>query len=96
MDQDWTVGLPSDLGLKVSRGLGFRVISSEELCTLGVDGFGLAVQESVGQRAVFLSFDVDFFDPACAPGPGTPEVGDSPQRKLLLSHECYVGSSSPG
>ena len=34
MDQDWTVGLPSDLGLKVSRGLGFRVISSEEPCTL--------------------------------------------------------------
>ena len=64
MDQDWTVGLPSDLGLKVSRGLGFRVISSEELCTLGVDGFGLAVQERVGQRAVFLPFDVDFFDPA--------------------------------
>jgi arginase family enzyme len=28
----------------------------------------------VGERPVFLSFDVDFLDPAFAPGTGTPEI----------------------
>jgi agmatinase len=33
------------------------------------------VRERVGDALAFLSFDVDFFDPAYAPGTGTPEVG---------------------
>ena len=28
----------------------------------------------MGERPVFLSFDVDFLDPAYAPGTGTPEI----------------------
>jgi agmatinase len=32
------------------------------------------VRERVGSRPVFLSFDIDFLDPAFAPGTGTPEV----------------------
>ena len=62
----------SDLDL--SRELGFRVIPSDELRDLGSGGFGEAVRERVGDRLVFLSFDIDFLDPACAPGTGTPEV----------------------
>jgi agmatinase len=54
--------------------LGFRVITSEELRALGADEYGRLVQERVGDRPVFLSFDVDFLDPAHAPGTGTPEV----------------------
>jgi agmatinase len=57
-----------------SRDLGFHVIPSEELRALGPDGFGEAVRGRVGDRPVFLSFDVDFLDPAYAPGTGTPEV----------------------
>ena len=63
---------PGDLD--VSRELGFRVITSDELRELGPDGFAAAVRERVGDRLVFLSFDVDFLDPAYAPGTGTPEV----------------------
>jgi agmatinase len=57
-----------------ARELGFRVIPSEELRSLGADGFAAAVRELVGERQVFLSFDIDFLDPAVAPGTGTPEV----------------------
>ena len=32
------------------------------------------MRERVGDRPVFLSFDIDFLDPAFAPGTGTPEV----------------------
>jgi agmatinase len=60
--------------LDASRELGFRVVPSEELRALGADGFAGAVFERVGDRPVFLSFDVDFLDPAYAPGTGTPEI----------------------
>lgn len=60
--------------LDFSRELGFRVIPSNELRDLGPDGFGQAVRERVGDKLAFLSFDIDFLDPAYAPGTGTPEV----------------------
>ena len=57
-----------------SRELGFTVVPSEELRALGADGYGELVRERVGERPVFLSFDIDFLDPAFAPGTGTPEI----------------------
>ena len=62
----------SDLG--DARSLGFVVAPSEELRVLGPKGYANAVRERVGDRPVFLSFDIDFLDPAFAPGTGTPEV----------------------
>jgi len=57
-----------------ARSLGFAVVPSEELRALGPDAYARAVHERVGDRPVFLSFDIDFLDPAFAPGTGTPEV----------------------
>jgi agmatinase len=67
-------GLYGSIDLDVSRGLGFRVIPSEELRALGPEAFGREVRERAGDRPVFVSFDVDFLDPAYAPGTGTPEI----------------------
>ena len=63
---------PSDYDL--SRDLGFQVIPSDELRALGPEGFAGAVFDRTGAKPVFLSFDVDFLDPAYAPGTGTPEI----------------------
>jgi len=41
---------------------------------LGPERYGALVREKVEERPVFLSFDIDFLDPAFAPGTGTPEV----------------------
>jgi agmatinase len=60
--------------IRVSEELGFTVLPSEELRELGAEGYGRLVREKVGERPVFLSFDIDFLDPAFAPGTGTPEV----------------------
>jgi agmatinase len=57
-----------------ARSLGFAVLPSEELRALGPAAYARAVRERVGDRPVFLSFDIDFLDPAFAPGTGTPEV----------------------
>jgi agmatinase len=63
---------PSDYG--DARALGFTVIPSEELRALGAGGYARTVREQIGDRPVFFSFDIDFLDPAFAPGTGTPEV----------------------
>jgi agmatinase len=60
--------------LEGARELGFEVIPSEELRALGPDGYAQTVRARVGDRPVFLSFDIDFLDPAFAPGTGTPEI----------------------
>lgn len=33
------------------------------------------IRERVGDKKAYLTFDIDFIDPAYAPGTGTPEVG---------------------
>src|SRR6266705_1962069 len=62
----------SDLG--TARELGFTVIESEELRALGPESYAEVVRSKVGDRPVFMSFDIDFLDPAFAPGTGTPEI----------------------
>jgi len=57
-----------------ARELGFTVVESEDLRGLGPTGYATMVRELVAQRPVFLSFDIDFLDPAFAPATGTPEV----------------------
>jgi len=61
--------------LDAARGLGFTVLSSDDLRALTPDAYANLVKSKIGSRPVFLSFDVDFLDPAFAPGTGTPEVG---------------------
>ena len=60
--------------LDVSRDLGFTLIPSEDLRGLGPGGYAQVVRAQTGSRPVFISFDVDFLDPAFAPGTGTPEI----------------------
>ena len=61
--------------LDAARELGFVVIEADVLGELGVERLRDLVLERVAERPVFLSFDIDFLDPAFAPGTGTPEVG---------------------
>lgn len=60
--------------LEDARALGFTVIQSEDLRALGPIDYAEIVRKKAGDRPVFLSFDIDFLDPAFAPGTGTPEV----------------------
>jgi agmatinase len=60
--------------LEGARDLGFTVLPSEELRSLGPERYASLVRQRMGERPVFVSFDVDFLDPAFAPGTGTPEI----------------------
>lgn len=61
--------------LDTPRRAGFTVLTTTQLMRHTPEDIGALVRQKVGDRKAFLSFDVDFFDPAFAPGTGTPEVG---------------------
>ena len=60
---------------KLAADLGFEVIPGHELHKLTAEQLGERVRKRVGDTKVFYTFDIDFVDPAYAPGTGTPEVG---------------------
>lgn len=55
--------------------LGFKTIPMRQVHKLGQEEVLRQIHERVGEASAFISFDVDFVDPAYAPGTGTPEVG---------------------
>jgi agmatinase len=71
--------------------LGFDAFSYEELAELGPEAFAERVRARVGDAPCFLSFDVDFVDPAFAPGTGTPEVGGPSSREALAYLRALTG-----
>ena len=60
---------------KIAAELGFKVIPGDELHTLTPEQLFAEIKKRVGDNKVFLTFDIDFVDPAYAPGTGTPEIG---------------------
>jgi agmatinase len=64
---------PGDLD--ENRRLGFEVLLAPDLLTMSPAEVAAAIRRRVGAGPAFLSFDIDFFDPAFAPGTGTPEAG---------------------
>ena len=65
----------SEDDLNGSADLGFEVITSFEMRELGLAEVIRRIIERVGDHKAFLTFDIDFVDPAYAPGTGTIEVG---------------------
>ena len=54
---------------------GIRIIPIEEFHERGVAHVMAEAREIVGSGRTYLTYDIDFVDPAFAPGTGTPEVG---------------------
>jgi agmatinase len=61
--------------LEASRKLGFDLLTTDAVRKLGIEETIDHIRERVGEAKAYVSFDVDFVDPAFAPGTGTPEVG---------------------
>lgn len=54
---------------------GMQIIFGNELHEMGMSACAKRIREVVGDTPVFVTFDIDFLDPAVAPGTGTPIVG---------------------
>ncbi|MDQ2091275.1 agmatinase [Marimonas arenosa] len=66
--------------------LGVNIIDAREVHETGPQAAAAKAREIVGDRPVYLSFDIDGLDPAFAPGTGTPVWGGltSGQAAILL------------
>ena len=61
--------------IEFGRANGVTIIEIEELFARGPDDVMAQARDIVGNRPTYCSFDIDFIDPAYAPGTGTPEIG---------------------
>jgi agmatinase len=64
-----------------ARDMGFDLVPTDEVRELGIPAVIERVRERVGDAKAYVSFDVDFVDPAFAPGTGTPEIGGFTSRE---------------
>ena len=80
---------PDDI--QIAKDFGFTVLTTDELRELGPQRYGELVREKVGDRPVFVSFDIDFLDPAFAPGTGTPEAGGFSTAEALAFVRALQG-----
>src|SRR6478672_7200731 len=73
------------------RRLGYDAVYWDELEQLTPEAYGDRVRARVGDRPAFLSFDIDFVDPAFAPATGTPEVGGPSSGQALSYRRALTG-----
>jgi agmatinase len=80
-------GLYGPRDLDEAREMGFTVLPWDDLAQLGTGAVAAAVDVAAGRA--FLTYDIDFIDPAFAPGTGTPEVGGpTSMQALALLRAC--------
>ena len=78
------------------KSLGYTVITMEELFRRGLDQVFAEVRQRIGDRPVYLSYDMDFFDPSVAPGVCTPTFGGATAREGLAALEACSGLNLVG
>ena len=57
------------------REQGWRVVQAEECWHKSLDSLMEEIRNQMGDRPLYLSFDIDAIDPGFCPGTGTPEIG---------------------
>ncbi|MDQ3304140.1 MAG: agmatinase, partial [Actinomycetota bacterium] len=70
--------------LEESRRLGLEVLTTDDVRRIGVPATIERIRDRVGDAKLYVSFDVDFVDPAYAPGTGTPEIGGFTSREAQV------------
>ena len=64
-----------NVDIDFAKANGIRIVRIEEFHARGVADVMDEAREIVGTAPAYLSYDIDFVDPAVAPGTGTPEWG---------------------
>lgn len=81
---------------KRAADLGMLLVPSHRVHEMGLHAIIKMIKERVGDKPCFLTFDIDFVDPAYAPGTETSEVGGFTSYETLtilrnLTELNYVG-----
>ena len=87
LDPDRTIQIgirgAANMFWEFSHASGMTVIYMEDFMRLGLDAVIEKAREVVGDQPIYVSVDVDGFDPVFAPGTGTPEAGGLSSREGL-------------
>ena len=78
------------------RSIGYNVIPLAELLERGIGKVFAEIRSHIGDRPVYLSYDMDFFDPSVAPGVCTPTWGGATSREGLAVLEACAGLNLVG
>ncbi len=76
--------------------LGLELLTAAEIRAIGLESTARRILQRAGDHPAFLSMDMSFFDPAYAPGVGTPEVGGFASWEGLGLLRGLVGLSLVG
>ena len=79
-----------------AKAVGIRVIPIEEFHARGPEDVMAEAREIAGQLPTYISYDIDFVDPAFAPGTGTPEVGGPNSFNAILVARLLKGVNIAG
>jgi len=74
------IGIRTDYDRSIHK---FQVIDAHQANEQTVDTIIKSVRKRVGDKKIYLTFDIDCLDPAFAPGTGTPVVGGLTSSKVL-------------
>ena len=85
-----------DTDLSQSLELGFDLVTTDDCMAMGPEALAERVRQRVAGRPAFLTFDMDFVDPASAPGVQTPEAGGPSARETLDFVRALYGLSVVG
>ena len=74
-----------------TRSQGYRLIPGREMFQQGLLETAATLRAVLADRPVYLCFDMDFFDPSCAPGVCTPTWGGASAREGLEFLQALAG-----
>jgi agmatinase len=74
-----------------TRQHGYRLIPGDDVAARGIPSVLEEVRAALGKKPVYLCFDMDFFDPSCAPGVCTPAWGGASAREGLALLQGLAG-----
>jgi len=100
LDPDRTIQIgirgAANMFWEFSHAAGMTVIYMEDFMRMGVSAVIEKARAVVGNRPIYVSVDVDGFDPAYAPGTGTPEPGGLEAREGLALLRGLAGLNVAG
>jgi guanidinopropionase len=82
--------------LDFARAVGIRIIPIAEFHGRGPQDVVAEAKARAGAGPTYVSYDIDFVDPAFAPGTGTPEIGGPNSWQALLVARLLTGVNIVG
>ncbi|MEZ4362118.1 MAG: agmatinase [Kofleriaceae bacterium] len=80
----------------LARSIGGTLVTAPEFDARGVPAIMAELREKIGERPVYLTFDIDGVDPSFAPGTGTPVPGGLTSREALALVRGLAGTRLVG